>query len=132
MLASARNTKARQPHVRPLGIKANVIVHAGSLVVNDAGLAAPGRTALNLVGLGRASETIDNTGGANGAALVLVEAGCFQFANSATDPVTDASIGKDVFIVDDETVAATNGANTRSVAGKCFDVDDGGVWVTFD
>lgn len=132
MLASARNTKARHATVRALPIKAGVIIHAGSLVVNDAGVAAPGRTALNLVGLGRATETVDNNGGANGALLVPVEAGCFHYANSATDPVTPASIGKDVFIVDDETVAATNGANTRSVAGKCFDLDDGGVWVSFD
>lgn len=131
MLASARNTKARHATVRVMPVKAGVVIHAGALVANDAGVAAPGRTALNLVGLGRAAETVDNTGGANGAQRVPIEAGCFHYANSATDPVTAASINKDVFIVDDETVAATNGTNTRSMAGKCFDLDDGGVWVTF-
>ena len=40
-------------------------------------------------------------------------------------------IGKDCFIVDDQTVAKTNGANTRSRAGKVFDVDADGVWVDF-
>lgn len=128
---SARNTKERHATVREVPVKANAVVRAGSMVVNDAGFAAPGRTALNLVGLGRAAETVDNTGGANGARHVPVDVGCFHYANSATDPVTTASIGKDVFIVDDETVAATNGTNTRSVAGKCFDLDDGGVWVAF-
>jgi hypothetical protein len=36
-----------------------------------------------------------------------------------------------VFIVDDETVAKTNGSSTRSVAGICRGVDAQGVWVEF-
>jgi hypothetical protein len=34
--------------------------------------------------------------------------------------------------VDDQTVAKTDGTGARSVAGKVFDVDSGGVWVRFD
>lgn len=116
---------------RSSAAKAGVIIFAGALAASDNGFAAPGRTAVGLVGLGRATATVDNSAGANGAKKASIEAGCFQYGNSATDPVTAASIGKQVFIVDDETVAATNGTNTRSVAGICFDVDDGGVWVTF-
>ena len=34
------------------------------------------------------------------------------------------------YVVDDETVAKTNGTNTRSRAGVVVDVDAQGVWVT--
>ena len=55
-----------------------------------------------------------------------------QFANSAaTDAITLADIGKDCFIVDDQTVAKTDGSGTRSRAGRVFDVDADGVWVEF-
>lgn len=130
MLTQARNTKSRDGRSRAMPVKAATVIHQGSLVVNDAGVAAPGRTALNLVALGRAEATADNSGGAAGAISAGVETGTFLFANSGADPVTAASIGKNVFIVDDETVAATDGAGTRSIAGRCFDLDDGGVWVT--
>ncbi|SMF86270.1 hypothetical protein SAMN06265365_1873, partial [Tistlia consotensis] len=53
----------------------------------------------------------------------------FRFANAAADPVDLADVNTDCFIVDDQTVAATNGTNTRSVAGKVRDVDQLGVWV---
>lgn len=131
MLSHERNTKSREPRTRVVPLKAGVIIFAGALAASDNGLAAPGRTAVGLVGLGRATETVDNSTGAAGAKRVPIEAGCFCYGNSPADAVTAASIGKQVFIVDDETVAATNGTNTRSVAGICFDVDDGGVWVTF-
>ena len=53
-------------------------------------------------------------------------------ANSAAaDQITAADIGNDCYGVDDQTVAKTNGANTRSVAGKIYDVDAQGVWVKF-
>ena len=54
------------------------------------------------------------------------------FANSAAaDAITLADIGADCYIVDDQTVAKTSATNTRSVAGKVFDVDAEGVWVDF-
>jgi hypothetical protein len=38
-------------------------------------------------------------------------------------------IGNDCYIVDDQTVAKTNGTATRSIAGKIRAVDAQGVWV---
>ena len=59
-----------------------------------------------------------------------VRRGVFQFQNSsAGDLIALANLGADCYIVDDQTVALTNGTNTRSVAGKIRDVDAGGVWV---
>jgi hypothetical protein len=49
--------------------------------------------------------------------------------SSDADAISTANIGADCYIVDDQTVALTNGTNTRSVAGKIFDVDSAGVWV---
>ena len=61
-----------------------------------------------------------------------IRKGTFRFGNSASgDLIAIADIGNDCYIVDDQTVAKTNGTNTRSVAGKVHDVDAEGVWVTF-
>jgi hypothetical protein len=73
---------------------------------------------------------VDNSAGADGAAVVLVRRGkVFKFANAAADPVTQASFGRLAYIVDDQTVAATNGTNTRSAAGIVLGVDADGVWI---
>jgi hypothetical protein len=61
---------------------------------------------------------------------VRVQPGIFRWQNSASaDAIAKAEIGDDCFIVDDQTVAKTNGTNTRSVAGKVVQVDAQGVWV---
>lgn len=114
-------------------IAADTKIFAGALVCLSAtGYATPGATAATLVADGVAQETVDNTGGAAAAKTVKVHKGCFRFANSAsTDAITRAEIGDDCFIVDDQTVAKTNGGDpvTRSKAGRIMDVDAVGVWV---
>ena len=125
-----RNTVRRDgtDFVRPMA--AGTTIHGGTLVVlNAAGFAAPGTTALNLIADGRAEESKANPG-ANGAATVRVRPGVYRFDNSAAaDLIAIAEIGDDAFIVDDQTVAKTNGGNTRSRAGRIVDVDAQGVWV---
>lgn len=111
-------------------VKANTKIYAGALVVIDAGYAAPGRAALNLIPLGRAEETVDNSTGAAGAKRVRVRRGAFKWKNSAgADAIAQADVFKDAFIVDDETVAKTDGAGARSKAGKILAVDSDGVWI---
>ena len=69
-------------------------------------------------------------GGANGAISVQVKRGTFKYGNSsAGDLIAQADVGADCYIVDDQTVAKTNGSSTRSVAGKIIAVDADGVWV---
>lgn len=112
-------------------VKASTTIYQGALVVMDSGLAVPGKTGTGLIALGMAEETVANTG-ANGAANVTVERGTFRFENSAAaDAITAADIGKQCFIVDDQTVAKTNGGDpaTRSVAGTVIDLDGSGVFV---
>lgn len=133
-LTQDRNTPARAGGQLNMGVAATKKIFSGSLVARDAnGYATPGATAATLLGAGRAEEYVDNTAGANGAVSVLVSKGVFRFGNSAAgDLITIADIGNDCYIVDDQTVAKTNGGATRSVAGKVFDVDSDGVWVKFE
>ncbi len=109
-------------------------VLAGTIVcLNAAGLAVPASTALNLIADGRAEETVDNSAGAAGAEKVTVRKGTFRFASAANaDLIGRTEIGKTVFLVDNQTVAKTDGGGTRSPAGKVHDIDAAGVWVTFN
>ena len=108
-------------------VAANAIIREGGLTVLDATFAKPGATALNLIGVGIARETVDNTGGANGAKTVTVEKGIYPFVNAGG--VTRAHIGSPAWIVDDQTVAHDSGSNTRSSFGRIVDVNGDGVWV---
>jgi hypothetical protein len=129
-LSSDRNTKARPSKDFSFPAGAAKKFYAGALVVLNAAVAEPGSAATTLRAVGRCREQVDNSGGGAGALQVPVERGCFQWANSAAgDAITLADVGNDCYIVDDQTVAKTNGTNTRSVAGKVRDVDAGGVWV---
>lgn len=129
-LAAERNTKERIGDVFDLPVKANTKCYLGGLAVIDAGYAAPGRTATTLVAAGRFEESVDNTGGAAGDKKVRVKRGIYKFANSAAgDLIAQADVGADCYIVDDQTVAKTNGTNTRSRAGRIVAVDSDGVWV---
>lgn len=113
-------------------MKAGAKLYGGALVVLDAaGWAKPGVTATGLKTVGVCQRQVDNTGGADGDAYVLVGRGLFRFDNLATDLVDRTMINADCYVADDATVAATNGGNpaTRSVAGKVVDVDADGVWV---
>ena len=64
--------------------------------------------------------------------LPIDREGWFKFAKSAgADEIARDDIGKDCYVVDDETVALTDGGATRSKAGKVRDVDSDGVWISF-
>ncbi len=130
-LAQDRNTSMKDAEEIPVLVGAAKKIYAGSLVVAAAtGYAEPGSTATTLTALGRAEETVDNTGGAAGAKTVRVRRNkAFKFANLAADLVTQAEMGKSCYIADDQTVAKTNGGATRSVAGKVLGVEADGVWV---
>lgn len=99
-------------------MKAATTAYAGTIVVADAGYACPARTATGLLVLGRATETVANPGAA-GAKSITVERGAFTLNNStSTDAITQADLLKTVYLVDDNTVAKTDGGTTRSAAGK--------------
>lgn len=133
-LTQDRNTPRTEGDIRQGGVAASTLIYAGALVMrNAAGYIVKGQTATGLVGVGRAEERVDNSGGANGALTVNFRPGCYRYANSAAaDEITIADIGAKCFAVDDQTVAKTDGTSTRSPAGIIEDVDAQGVWVRVD
>lgn len=130
-LTADRNTAMRDKELIGLPMAANVKIYAGSLVVaNATGHVAPGSAAANLIYLGRAEETLDNTGGADGAKIILIRRNkAFKWGNYAADLVTQAELGKLCYIHDDAQVAKTSSNAVRSAAGVVLGVDSDGVWV---
>jgi len=129
-LTKDRDTPRRDGLLNAYPVKAAVLIYAGALVMLDGGYAAPGATATAKVAAGRADETADNSAGLDGALTVNVSRGVFRFANSAAgDAIAQADVGATCYIVDDQTVAKTDGTGTRSAAGKIRGVDSAGVWV---
>ncbi|MDH0494253.1 hypothetical protein [Comamonas aquatica] len=131
-LTSDRNTKRRDGRGLTLPMAGATTIHLGAIVcVNASGFAVPGSASATLKPAGVAFASARNPGSA-GAERVKVDKTVACFANSAAaDAITLADIGADCYIVDDQTVAKTSATNTRSVAGKVFDVDAEGVWVDF-
>lgn len=130
-LTTARATKERE--VREIGypVDAGVKVIGGGMVAfSAAGNARPAANATTSRCMGVATETVDNTTGAAGAATVKVRRSCFAFA---TTDVTVADVGKDCWAVDDQTVTKTLPATNPAKAGMIVSVEVIGsvtqVWV---
>ncbi len=133
-LTADRNTPSREGRDFEFPVAASTKIYAGGIVGFNAGAAyaTKGVTSTTFKTAGIAIETADNSAGAAGAMTVKVRRGAYRLANStAGDLITLADVGSDCYVVDDQTVAKTNGTSTRSVAGKVRDVDAAGVWVEF-
>lgn len=114
------------------GVKANAKIDEGSIVcIDQTGYASEAHEALGLVPVGRACESVDNTGGQDGAQRVNCEPGTFLIANSTgADAITMADFLKDAYLVDGGKVAKTSGGDRRSIAGKVLGLDRGRVAVS--
>lgn len=108
------------PELLKVPMKAAAKGYQGGIACVDAtGYCVSGSTALNLKTLGVFRADVDNTAGANGAKTAEVRRGAHLFNNSAAgDLIAQVDMYADVFIVDDNTVAKTNGGGTRSIAGR--------------
>jgi hypothetical protein len=131
-LTANRNTRQRIGDQISGLLGASQVIFAGALVMRNAsGHLVKGATATGSFGVGRAEEEATSTGA--GEVSLRVGRGTFCYANSAAgDLIATADIGTVCYIVDDQTVAKTNGSNTRSPAGVVEAVDAMGVWVRFD
>lgn len=129
-LTADRDTLARSGDAVSHPVAAATTIFAGALVALDAtGNAVPGSVATTLTAAGRAELQVDNSAGAAGDLNVLVRRGPFQYSNSPGDPIDRSHIGSNAFIEDDETISATDGGGTQSIAGKIIDLDASGVWI---
>jgi hypothetical protein len=112
------------------------VIYYGALVALDtAGNARPARTSTTdkVIGM-NAGDRVDNTTGAAGAKTITVRNDrLVRVANSsAGDLIALLDVGGDCYAVDDQTVAKTNGTNTRVRAGTVCGVDANGVFVNVD
>lgn len=132
-LTQDRNTLRREGAQMEPPVAANTRIFGGGMVcINTSNLAVPVAVSNTLKCVGVAECQADNRGGAAGDVRVKVRKGVFAFNNSAAgDAIALSDVGATCFMVSDQTVAKTNGTNTRSAAGTVFDVDAEGVWVRF-
>lgn len=128
-LTQDRNTPFQDATCVALPVKAGAVIYAGALVCVDAtGHAVPGATAVDLIYVGRAEEMVSAAGLADGEIAVPVRRGvAFRWANDGS--ITQANLFQPAFIVDDQTLAATDGTATRSAAGKIIAIEPAGVWI---
>lgn len=137
-LGQDRNTSQLLGDVLSASVAAAVLIYGGAIAMrNSAGDVTKGQTALGLIGVGIAMERVDNSSGAAGDEDIKIGTGVFKVANSAAaDAITEADIGKPCYVVDDQTVAKTNGLTaglpTRSPAGVIVGVEATGVHVLFN
>lgn len=106
--------------------------YKGGIIAYDSvdGLVKKGATSTTLIAIGRCEETVLT--GTSNARRINGRSGIFKFGNSASaDLIAEDDVGKACYIVDDQTVALTDGSATRSRAGIVDGVDSDGVWVSF-
>ncbi len=133
-LSTDRNTFERSGEFRVLPAAAAQTFYMGAMLALDAsGNVTPAATATGLKGIGRCEEFADNSAGLAAAINVKVKTGVFLYENSSgADLIANSDIGSTCYMVDDQTVAKTDGTATRSIAGTVFDIDETGkVWVKF-
>lgn len=93
------------------------VIQAGVLVaVVAGGLAQSAADASGVAVMGVSTQTVDNSAGAASAKNVEVRTGDFWMKNSGSAPCTTASIGDNIYVEDDTTVAISG----TLVAGKCI------------
>lgn len=135
--ARARSRIGALPPVAPISlpIKGSTKIVAGALVDRDAnGYAINATASTTGQAVGVAQQTYDNSSGADGAIVGDFMPGCWVFANStAGDAITIAEVGKTAYVVDNNTVAKTDGSSSRHAAGKIYSIEpDGSVGVMVD
>jgi len=109
------------------GAAASVTFHGGSIVMTNAG----GFVTVGATATGQFVRGVCNTPkvspASNGAVEVGWEEGDFEFeSGTAADALTVANNGDTVYIIDDNTVGATNGGATRSIAGTQIGISPNG------
>lgn len=121
-------------------LKANAVVFQGALIMMQGGYGKPGAAGVGWIAAGFAdlspafpSVTAGASDGAvhsGGSQFIRVKQGVGTFNNSsAGDAIAQANVNQLCYVVDDQTVALTDGAGTRSIAGVIMEVSSSGVLV---
>lgn len=111
-------------------VDADAQIFAGALVAqlsSGEGFIRPATENASLVVVGVAQESADNRNGAAESMSVKVRKGVFRLENNGD--VTRKHVGRSAYVVDDQTVSASDAGATRPQAGTIVLVDEHGVWV---
>lgn len=129
MTAQTQDRRVEEIHgvMRSLPVKASAECFQGAIACMNGSVVQPGASASGLRTVGVFEKYVKNTG-ADAAVNAPVRRGTFKFANHGVNTVTQAHVGSDCYVEDDQTVGSL--ATSKSVAGKVFQVDSDGVWVT--
>lgn len=131
MTSGERNTQFREGVAFRHGLAAGVKINKGALAILVNGFLKPGAAVAGSVTVGIATESVSNVDGADNDASVSVKTGTVLLKNATLlDELMRTDIGKECYVLDDETVAKTDGGSTRAVAGRVRAVEQEGVWVT--
>lgn len=135
-LAQDRNTPRKYVErylAEDASIAATTTIFNGSLVAGNAsGELRPAADVAAITVLGVAQQKMVNSTGAAAKSTpkAKVAAGCFKFKTTGANAITAADIGKNCFVLDDQTVVRALGTVNSIVAGVVDSMDpDGDVWV---
>ena len=129
--SSNRLTKEREPGITSYPVYQSTTIYEGSMVaLNSSGYLVPAADAAGNKVVGKADEMVDNASGASGAKYCRVKSGR-QFLFAATS-ITQAMVGKAMYVVDDETFDDVGGTNYIK-AGKLTEyVSATSGWIQID
>lgn len=131
-LTQSRYTRHREGTVTAHRVKGATQLFKGGIVcVDSTGYAVPGSDTAGQTFVGVAIEDADNTAGADGDIAIRVMArGVFSLAPGGS--VTQADIGKPLYVVDDQTVAVAATVTNDIQAGRLEGFDGTDLWVRID
>jgi len=147
-LSKERMTRVLKAGGMDFPVAASKKIYQGAFVCLDGGYLVPATEDTGLTPVGRASDTVDNSSGAAGAATCHVdfmrERTFFPFGALSDEQFAQTDVGGPAFFVDDQTVSPDDGSEpavgetpavppSRSLAGTVFRVEGTGatqvVWV---
>ncbi|MES9873150.1 MAG: hypothetical protein ABW146_08565 [Candidatus Sedimenticola sp. 6PFRAG7] len=129
-LTEDRATEQMEGELLYFPVAVGAVIYGGALVaLNTEGFAQPGASAPDLTAAGMATQRVVNTGDEGELYIEVRRGRAFKFENDPSDPVSQAHLLQPCYMVDDQTVTASDGDGALSVAGQVVDVEDDGVWV---
>lgn len=142
-ITEPRDTPMRDCILIPVLVAKGEAIPMGAIVcINATGFAVNGKADATLKYAGCADESVDNSAGDDGAQLINVRANkAFKWASDGT--ITQASLLSRAYILDNQTLTATDGSapasedgKTEAVAasspsaGKIILIESDGVWIS--
>ena len=132
-LTQDRNTQRRDGVLNAVKVEENTKIYGGSLVaVNAAGYLVPGADTAGLIFSGVSDQRADNTGGDDGdISCVVRRRGEFRFACASA--LTQANVGDNVFLADDQTVDLAAQTTNDIFCGVITEVESANVcWIDIE